>query len=59
MVKPLQGGLAVLVFVLILSVWNWISSILPSSPSGHAQWIILLVAAIAALVVYYATTKQK
>jgi len=47
------------VFVLILSVWNWITSSLPASPSGHLRWIMFLVALMAGLVVYYAATKNR
>jgi hypothetical protein len=55
MVKLLPGALATLVFVLIISVWNWITSSLPGSPGGHVRWIVFLMALITALVVYYYT----
>jgi hypothetical protein len=59
MVKLVQAGLAVLVFVLIISVWNWVRSTLPGSPSGHLEWIMFLVAITAGLVVYYVTTNSR
>lgn len=59
MVRLLQAGIGIGVFVLIISVWNWISSSLPTSPSGHLEWIIFLMALIAGLAVYYNTTKNR
>jgi len=59
MVKLLEAGIGIGVFVLIISIWNWISSSLPTSPSGHAQWIVLLMAVITGLSVYYTTTRNR
>jgi len=59
MVRVLEGGISVGVFVLIISVWNWITSTLPASPSGHLRWIVFLMAVITALAVYYTTTKNR
>lgn len=44
--------LGVLVFVLVLSVWNYTTSNLPGSVGGGAHWIVLLIAAIAGTGVY-------
>jgi len=59
MTKWLPWALATLVFVLIISVWNWITSSLPGSPSGHVRWIVLLMALITALMVYYYITSNR
>ncbi len=59
MVRLLQAGIGIGVFVLIISVWNWITTSLPASPSGHLRWIVFLMAMIAGLVVYYTTTKNR
>jgi len=59
MVKVLQGGLAALVFLLIISVWNWVTNTLPASPSGQLSWIVFLMALIASFAVYYVTTNGR
>ena len=51
----LRGILAVLVFGLIISVWNWVTSTLPGQPGSRLDWIFFLVGAIAAIVVYLKT----
>lgn len=55
---PWPGILAALVFLLIVSVWNWITGILPGSISGTANWILLLLAAIVAIVVFLKTSNS-
>lgn len=50
--------LAVVVFTLIISVWNWITSNIPGEVGGHLNWIILLVAVLTAGVVLYKTSGE-
>jgi len=52
----LAGILAGLTFVLILSLWNLMSKWAPGQPSGGMDWIVFLVAAIVAIVVYMQTS---
>lgn len=55
----LAGILAGLTFVLILSLWNMMSKWLPGQPSGGVDWIVLLIAAIVAIVVYMQTSSAR
>jgi len=51
-----QALLGVLVFGLVLSVWSWITGVVPGSVGGSLHFIVLLVASISGLGVYLSTT---
>ena len=55
----LPGILTILVFVLILSVWNWMTANLPGSVGGSLNWIVFLIALIIAIVVFLQTSRER
>jgi hypothetical protein len=59
MTDVLAGVLSTLTFVLFLSVWNLISKGLPGANTGGLNWVIFLMAAIVAIVVYMQTSNGR
>lgn len=55
MANILSYILAGLTFVFILSLWNFVNSILPGSPPTGLNWLVFLIAAISAVVVLMKT----
>jgi hypothetical protein len=47
-----------LVFALIISVWNWITGTLPGTVGGGLNWIMLLVAAIVGVGAFLTTANR-
>jgi len=51
-----QALLGVLVFGLVLSVWSWITGVIPGSVGGGLHFTVLLVASITGIGAYLSTT---